>query len=324
MGTKKGKHTAKASKSDKRPPEKRTEQPQESPVEVDPRAMERMTANISKLVREQNVQSEDELREFLSRLLDSGEIPSFQPATPLDQAQELIYDALETGNPRKRAKLARKALEISPDCADAYVLLAEETAKDLREAKELYEQGVKAGERALGPEAFKEDVGHFWGLMETRPYMRARCGLAETLWMLGERRQAVEHFSDMLRLNPNDNQGIRYRLAALLVELGENEALGKLLTQYKGDGTADWLYTRALWLFRTEGASAKAHKALRKAVDANPFVPEFLLSKRPLPDELPDFMGFGDENEAIAYAAHMTLAWRYIPGALEWLAEQVA
>ena len=43
----------------------------------------------------------------------------------LDQAQDLIYDAWELADPIKRSRLARKALKISPDCADAYVLLAE-------------------------------------------------------------------------------------------------------------------------------------------------------------------------------------------------------
>ena len=80
-------------------------------------------------------------------------------------------------------------MEISPDCADAYVLLAEH-AKTADEAQNLYEQGVAAGERALGREAFAEHEGHFWGVLETRPYMRARQGLAQCLWEAGRRREA--------------------------------------------------------------------------------------------------------------------------------------
>jgi len=48
--------------------------------------------------------------------------------TPLNEAQDLIYDAWEVNDSKRRVALARKALEISPDCADAFVLLAEETA----------------------------------------------------------------------------------------------------------------------------------------------------------------------------------------------------
>jgi hypothetical protein len=31
------------------------------------------------------------------------------------------------------------------------------------------------------PNIFEEGVGHFWGIHETRPYMRARYGLVESL-----------------------------------------------------------------------------------------------------------------------------------------------
>ncbi len=81
-----------------------------------------------------------------------------------------MYQAFEAP-PAKRARLAREAIEISPDCADAYVLLAED-AESAAAALPLYEQGVAAGERALGKKAFKQDKGHFWGVLETRPYMR--------------------------------------------------------------------------------------------------------------------------------------------------------
>jgi tetratricopeptide (TPR) repeat protein len=132
---------------------------------------------------------------------------------------------------KRRLDLARRALAISPDCADAHVLLAEAT-EDPHEARRLYEQGVQAGERALGPEMFERDAGHFWGILETRPYMRARQGLAEVLWHLGERQAAIAHLQDMLRLNPKDNQGLRYTLANWLLAVGDDAALGRLLAQY--------------------------------------------------------------------------------------------
>ena len=119
----------------------------------------------------------------------------------LRQAQKLIYDAWEPDDPAKRAALARKALKISPDCADAYVLMAE-IATTPAQALELYRRGVAAGERALGQRAFVEDVGHFWGLLETRPYMRARAGLALSQWVRGQHDEAIAHWRAMLILEP--------------------------------------------------------------------------------------------------------------------------
>lgn len=55
-----------------------------------------------------------------------------------------MYDAWETATPGERVRLARRALEISADCADAYVLLAEETARSPKEAATLYARGVAA------------------------------------------------------------------------------------------------------------------------------------------------------------------------------------
>jgi tetratricopeptide (TPR) repeat protein len=98
-------------------------------------------------------------------------------------------------------------------------MLAMETASSSDEALRLYRQGVEAGEKALGKAAFRDDVGSFWGILETRPYMRARQGLAEALWTTGLRDETAEHYQDMLRLNPNDNQGIRYLLLDCLLAL---------------------------------------------------------------------------------------------------------
>src|SRR6185312_821671 len=125
------------------------------------------------------------------------------------------------------------------------VLLAEH-ARRRKETLRRYEQGVAAGERALGTHAFQRDVGHFWGILETRPYMRARLGLAHSLWTTGRRDEAVRHLQDMLRLNPNDNQGIRYTLAGFLLFLDRDDELAKLLAQYPDEGSATWAYTHAL------------------------------------------------------------------------------
>ena len=93
---------------------------------------------------------------------------------PIDRAQDLIYDAWECSDRKKRIAKAREALRISPLCADAYNLLAEDYARTMKEASEYFRRGVQAGEKALGPQGFEEYAGHFWGFHKTRPYMRAR------------------------------------------------------------------------------------------------------------------------------------------------------
>jgi tetratricopeptide (TPR) repeat protein len=289
------------------------------PLFPDPRAMEKSMSGITELLEGHEFGSAQEAQAFLNEVLERGDLPApAVPATPLGKAQDLVYQALEASG-KKRVELVRRALRISRDCADAYVILAEETAKGPEEAKELYEQGVEAGERALGPEVFEEDVGHFWGILETRPYMRARQGLALCLWALGAEAEAIEHYKEMLRLNPNDNQGVRDLLAIALLEMGRDEELGELLERYEDDAGATWAYTRALWTFRRDGASEKANTALEDAVEANPFVPLYMRGEKKLPNISPHLIGLGEESEAVAYFAEALTGWLRTPGAIEWL-----
>ncbi len=181
------------------------------------------------------------------------------------KAQDIMYDAWDRATSRSRITLARKALAISPLCADAYNLLAEE-AGSVQEARDLYARGVEAGELALGAEGFEEYAGHFWGFLETRPYMRARAGLAIALIKLGDESAAIEHFRAMLKLNPNDNQGIRYLLLGCLLRRDNAAAVKKLLAAYKDEWSACWLYTRALVAFRDGHAAEK--KIIRLMQDA--------------------------------------------------------
>ena len=78
-----------------------------------------------------------------------------EPDTPLDRAQALLLHAFQETNEKRRMQLAKDALAICPDCADAYVLLAEH-APNAQQALELYQQGVAAGERAWAHKPFSE------------------------------------------------------------------------------------------------------------------------------------------------------------------------
>jgi tetratricopeptide (TPR) repeat protein len=286
-----------------------------------PRSMDKVMSDLSKLLAQHEFSSIDEVNAFLQENVNGGAIPSFAPETPLEEAQELMYEAWETHSPKERIRLARKALKISPDCADAYVLLAEEEARSAEEARDLYAAGVAAGERALADD-FEEMTGHFWGITATRPYMRARAGLATTLWLLGQHEAAVTHFKQMLYLNPGDNQGIRYTLLNALLSYGTAEEIEELLAMYPDDVAASWLYNRALFVFR-QGSRQEADEQLAIALSFNEHVPAYLLKRRRLPGRLPDYIGLGDETEAASYVYESQYHWQNEPGALVWLQEAI-
>ena len=238
----------------------------------------------------------------------------------LAQAQDVMYEAFERTTSRARVALARKALGISPLCADAYNLLAEE-AGTISETRDLYAKGVEAGEMALGAEGFEEYAGQFWGFLETRPYMRARAGLANTLLKLGDEEAAIGHYRAMLELNPDDNQGIRYTLAGCLLRRNDEAALKQLLDAYEDECSTHWLYTRALLAFRDGGAEDEQAVSLaREAWEENSHVPAILSGKKPPARMDHGYLTVGGADEATWYCVDCGPAWHGTPGAVAWLA----
>jgi len=69
-------------------------------------------------------------------------------------------------------------------------------------------------------------VGHFWGIHETRPYMRARYAVVEALLnvkSLDAVNAALDHVLDLLRLCRSDNMGVRELVPALFLRLGKDQ-----------------------------------------------------------------------------------------------------
>lgn len=111
-------------------------------------------AKASRAMAQREFDSEEELKAFVDDYIRRGLCEEGPPPTPLEQAQELVYEAWEVETPAERWRLARRALRLSPDCADAYLLLAEAAEPDLWEVLRLCQEAVAAAERALGPDAF--------------------------------------------------------------------------------------------------------------------------------------------------------------------------
>jgi len=244
----------------------------------------------------------------------------------LAEAQELTFDAWDAPTAARRVELAAKALLRHPWCGDAYGILAMAVPPTSDDAIHLWRLAAAAGEFALkaelGEDAFETYEGDFWGFLETRPYMRARAGLSNALWSSGEREAAVAIDLDLLRLNPNDNQGARYVAADRLLVLGRDQDLERLFDSYPDEVSAFLCYSRALWSFRREGDGAASRKLLVGALASNRHVPDYLLGRKPLPKTAAGYYEPGKASEAVHYVETGIEAWRAIPGALEWLGER--
>ncbi len=243
--------------------------------------------------------------------------------TPQNMAEEMTDEAWDAPDPRQAAALARAALRLDPDCADAYNILAFASAKSPEERVKFYRQAVEVGRRLLGEGPFRQFAGMLWGVIEARPYMRGLHGLGLALWEAGEREEAIRIYRKLLRLNVNDNQGIRYELMTCLLELGRDEEAEDLYQEYNIDWSAAWAYSRVLLDFRRHGDSPTTRRALTSALEVNEHVPAFLLGHRKPPAVPPPFYSPGDETEAVLYVVENRRAWEETPGALEWLANRM-
>lgn len=290
---------------------------------IDPRAVERSLADLTRYIEEQGLETPEQVEEIVKRITETGEFPHQEPQSDVGRAQDTMYDAWSETSTRKRVQLAKRALKISPDCADAYVLLAEETAKTAEEAYDFYRAGVAAGERALGADAFERDTGHFWEIMETRPYLRALYGLAQLEIELGAIDAGIAAFRRILELNPNDNQGARFQLLSILLETEKTAEVHKLLRQYKDEFSASWAYGRALLTFLEHGNTRHSRANLQEALQRNIYFPAYLLGALPIPDELPEYMEFGSASEGLTLYFEQGPAWDTHEKALDWLVEVI-
>ncbi|KAE8351304.1 hypothetical protein BDV28DRAFT_137353 [Aspergillus coremiiformis] len=75
-------------------------------------------------------------------------------------------------------------------------------------------------------DAFVNCVGHFWGLLDTRDYMRARFGVVEAMSQIKSEESVhsqLDHSTDLLRLCRSDNMGVRGLVPALMLRLNKDQ-----------------------------------------------------------------------------------------------------
>jgi tetratricopeptide (TPR) repeat protein len=286
---------------------------------------EQTMRDMQKALATQNFANIGEMNVFLQSLMGPGLKHLSRDAAPpssKDEAQELAFAAMEAESAAQARKLAKQALAKDPDCVDALVILADLDARSLKEALAALQKAVAAGERSLGSEFFRENKGHFWGLLDTRPYMRALEHLATVLRARNSNLEAIKTYEKMIGLNPGDNQGVRDPLLGLYLATGKVEGARKLLDDYGDDSMANFAWGRVLERFLS-GDKPGAVAALKKARKANPFVELYLSGQRNLPKGMPDMYSPGSDEEALLCLDNMMLAWSKHKEAVSWLMDQL-
>jgi len=247
--------------------------------------------------------------------------------TPRQRAQELMWDAMDLlGRDNERAEgLCRQALEIYPDCVDARVMIADLECQFVRDHVAALREAVEAGRRDLGPEYFERERGHFWALIETRPFMRAMAMLARSLMEWGTTEcveEAIVIQEEMLELNPGDNQGVRDILVGCYLQRKRYDDAADLLERYGEERAAIPCWSRVLLAYAT-GAGEQARALLDEAREQNPHVELYLTGRKRLPRTRSWCYSPGDASEAVFCADAVGPAWKKHPKTKRWLKEIV-
>jgi tetratricopeptide (TPR) repeat protein len=311
-----------ANKGSKKQPKQATGKTPPAPSRL---MSEQMMRDIHRLLQDRDFANIDEANAFLASLMGTGLEAALQDAGPASakwEAQELAFDAMDAPSAAKAKKLAKRALEKDPDCVDALVVLADIECRSQPEFITAMQNAVAAGERSLGAKFFKENTGDFWGLIETRPYMRARLQLAESLRGTAREEEAIGHYEGVLELNPNDNQGGRDILLGCYLAAGDLARVHRLFRQYEDDISAVFAWARVLERFLANDLPG-ARQQLNEARERNRLAGLYLTGQRKMPKSMPGSYALGSEEEAIICADLLAEAWGRHKEALLWLIKQL-
>lgn len=139
-------------------------------------------------------------------------IPGADPEA-FDDPITASADLARSGNRAGARALLMDLLAADLRCLDAHAYLGNLVFDhDPAQALRHYEVGAAIGELTLGPDF---DGVLPWGLVDNRPYLRCLHGAGIGAWRLGELTFARAIFGRLLWLNPDDQQGARFCLAAL-------------------------------------------------------------------------------------------------------------
>jgi len=151
----------------------------------------------------------------LNKYLDESSLPA---------KEDYYYDAMDLlneGNYSDAIKLLKQAIKIDPHYVGAYVGMF--TVYSERKNKKKYREYVDKAFEETKQKFPKWPQKLLWGIIDNRQYLRAICEKACLYWDEGDKEKAEQLFRLLLKLNPNDNQGVRYLIAGMFRGLKEKD-----------------------------------------------------------------------------------------------------
>ncbi len=239
-----------------------------------------MNNKLNNMINEflKNVDAKDEkelnerLQEFFKKY-NNGEIE--YENTPLDNAYELLEKAQKAKSEKQAIKFAKQAYQLCPDCFDAILFQANREDNPIKRNK-MIDDGLDYEKKRLTKEKYfeKENIGHFYTIFETRPYVRGLYTKACYLLDDGKVSQAKNVCLEILKLNESDNTGARYLLMAIYAYFEDEKNLIKLYDKYS-EQNFEMLFPLFVLYYKL-GNDEKAIKYLKLIDKVNPNFKKFI------------------------------------------------
>lgn len=176
-------------------------------------------------------------------------------------------------------------------------------------------------ENMITPDFRTENMGVFWKMHETRPYMMLRAKRAHLNLCYGNPDKAAEELQDLLKLNPNDNQGNRYLLLNCFIVMQDWAQLRDCLGQFSEYSTFTQA-AHALMLYATEGDSPHSREAKKALKDRNSHFQRIATGQKKAKPCLDTYTPGSEEEVDYYLEAGGKKAWLSVEGSLFWLRQK--
>lgn len=238
-----------------------------------------------------------------------------------DDAYEILEQAKNAKTKRQALKLAKEAYEMCPDCFDA-ILFQVDLEENSMKREEILNQGLEFEKERLEKEEYfdKDNIGDFYGIFETRPYMRGLYRKADNFIADGKITQARDICLEILRLNNHDNLGARYLLMAIYAYLEDEKAILKLYKKFPEENL-EILFPLFAFYYKT-GKNKEAKEMLKRINKANSHFIKFFQGTIKINQDLPyGYYSIGDVSEVIMYFNQYDFLVTALPNIDEFILE---
>jgi len=251
------------------------------------RRTERIYRELEKYLKDKEITSEEEMQEEIKKFMDMYNSQTAQKK--VKDARDYLDMAYEADNEKDALKYAKKALQLDKNCLDAEVIIEELTTEDMEVLKVRYEKLITKTEKRLKEAGIwtDENIGSFWDIVETRPYLRLRYSYLQLLINQGKFRKAIKECEDLLLLSKHDNLGVRHILMSLHAFFEDEVNANRLLKQYVEDTSTPMLLPMIALYYKLDNYK-KAEMYLKKLNRVNHELVDFLFDLEDL-ENLRDF-----------------------------------